>query len=210
MDESFRGHLKSVLATCGGAFVIVALSHGIASGPVAWWASRVFGFVAYLALWSSMLLGVLVASRGGGGLFVRPWILELHDRWGVTALVFTLVHVIASMADATYGVDPLVVVYPFASTSLKGPLAVGTFALWGLALVTGTTAAFRKLPRVVWRAVHGTAFGCYVLALVHGVTAGSDTGDPRVAWFYLLTAAVLVAAIVQRLLLAADGGRLRA
>jgi hypothetical protein len=73
--------------------------------------------------------------------------------------------------------------------------------------IAGTTAAFGKVPKWAWRAVHAASFGAYVLALTHGLTAGTDVGHPIVTGVYVATTTVMLAAVVQRLLLAWEPGR---
>lgn len=199
--------LGGVAATAApGLFDLVST----ADIPAMWWAGRALGILAYLALWLSALFGVFVAARGAGGLLDRATVLELHSRWAVAALVATALHVLAIVADPHSGVSPLAVLIPFASERLTGPVAVGTLALWGMAMIGVSTAAFRNLPRWLWRAVHASAFGVFVLALVHGLAAGSESSLPLVQGMYAGTGAVLLGAIIQRALLAWQSNQIRA
>lgn len=169
--------------------------------PVMWWTMRSLGLLAYVALWLSTLFGVLVARKGG--LLNRAIVLELHSRWSVAAMALTALHVVLAVADPRSGVTPLAALLPLVSKKLTGAMAVGTLALWGLLIIAATTAVHRRLPRWVWRAVHASAFGTFVLALVHGVAAGTDTQSTLVRGMYLGTAAVLLCAVVLRVLPAA-------
>jgi hypothetical protein len=47
--------------------------------------------------------------------------------------------------------------------------------------------------------VHASAFGTFVLALVHGLAAGNDTQSTLVRGMYVGTAAVLLGAVVYRM-----------
>jgi sulfoxide reductase heme-binding subunit YedZ len=196
-----------VLLAAGGLVVTAAppLLEALAAPgvPAMWWAARAFGLLAYVALWLSALFGVLLAGRGAGGLFDRATVLELHNHWALAALVATALHVLAVVGDPHSGVGPLAAALPLASAKLRGPVALGTFALWGMIAVAVTTAAMRALPPFVWRAVHATAFGTLVLALVHGATAGSESGTALARGLYAGTTAVLLGAVLQRLALAA-------
>jgi methionine sulfoxide reductase heme-binding subunit len=167
--------------------------------PAMWWAVRAFGLLAYVAAWLSTLFGVLVAAPGSKSWLDRATALELHGRWSVATLVTTAVHVLLVVGDAHSGVTPLVLLSPLASAKLTGPIALGTFATWGLAVLALSTAAYRKLPRWGWRALHATAFGTFLLALAHGVVAGTDTQSPVVSGAYALTTAVLLVAMAYRI-----------
>lgn len=174
--------------------------------PILWWAGRAWGLLAYVALWLSALFGVLISSKSGGGLFDPAWLVALHHRWAMASVVSTSLHVLAILADKTAGVTPLAVAVPLVSDRLRGPVALGTLALLGLALVVVSTALSRRLPRGLWRAIHALSFGTLLLALAHGLTSGSDTQSLAVRAMYLGTSGLLLAAITQRLLLALRPG----
>lgn len=174
--------------------------------PALWWATRAFGLLAYLAMWLSMLFGVLVAGRGAGDLFDRATVLSLHTRWALAALVATALHVLAAVAEPHTGVSPAAALVPFASATLRGPVALGTFALWGMGLVALSTALMRRLPKWTWRAIHATSFGALALALVHAAAAGSESTTPIVRALYAASVAVLLGAVIQRALLALRQG----
>lgn len=206
MKDAFPRWFWVLAVLAGGALLMRAVPDllGAVSSPgvpLRWWAVRAFGLLAYLALWLSMMFGLLVSSRGAGGLLSPGWMIDLHRRWALAALVATGLHVLAVVADPAGRVGPLAVLVPFTSATLRGPVALGTVALLGLVAVAGTTAIPpRKLPRPVWRAVHGLTFGVFLLALVHGATAGTDAGTLWARAGYAVTAAVLLGAIAQRIL----------
>ncbi len=168
--------------------------------PVMWWFARTSGLLAYVALWLTMMFGVLVASRGGGGWLDNGAVFELHKAWSVVAVVATGCHVLGIVADPHAGVAVVASVLPFASARLTGAVALGTFAGWGLLAVVVATVVRARLPGWVWRAVHAASFGTFLLALVHGVVAGTDT--PTVQMVYAGTGTVLLSAVLHRLALA--------
>jgi predicted ferric reductase len=90
---------------------------------------------------------------------------------------------------------------PGASAVLTAPVTLGTIALYGVVILGLTTYLADRIPKAVWRAVHATAFGTYLVALAHGVLAGSESQLPAVRALYVGTAAVLLGALVQRVLL---------
>jgi len=205
MKGAFTPWLAFVLMLVG-ALAMAALPpalEAIASPgvPLLWWADRAFGLLAYLALWLSTFFGVLVGSRGAGGLLAPATMTALHRRWATAAIATLAVHIVLVVGDRVSGVSVLGALIPLASGRLTGPVALGTLATWGLLLLIASSA-MPSLPRWVWRASHATAFGTWVLALVHGLTAGTDASSPVVQAIYLGTGAALVGALVQRVLLA--------
>lgn len=204
MNDSFGPGFRIFAIMAAGALAIVAapaLLQALSgpAQPAMWWASRSFGLLAYVAAWLSTLFGVLVAGRADKNAWLdRALALELHGRWSVATLIATALHVLLVVGDAHSGVSPLAALVPLASRKLTGPIALGTLAAWGLASIAATTAAYRTLPRWVWRAVHASAFGSFVLSLVHGIRAGTDTASPLVQSLYAGTSVVLLAAIIRR------------
>lgn len=165
--------------------------------PLGWMLARSFGLLAYTASFLSVLFGVFVGSGGVGGLLPKPLVLELHRRWALAAGVATAAHVVIVVTDPASDTGPLAAFVPFAGSAA---VAVGSVAAWGLVALAVTSAAPRRFPAPVWRAVHGTAFGTFALTLGHGFAAGTDTGNPAVLALYVVTAATLVGAVVTRVL----------
>jgi predicted ferric reductase len=206
------GPVQALLSASMGAMAGILLieawaAAGQAEQPVVWWAGRAAGFLAYGALWLSMLFGMAVSSKGAGGLLSKKLVMDLHQQWTLSALVATVVHVALLVFHSESGVTPWAAVIPFASARLTGPVALGTFALVGLAIVAGTSWLRRHISYGAWRAIHGLAFGTAILALAHGWTAGTDTVEPAVAWLYIVTSGVLAGAVVMRIGLALAGRR---
>lgn len=207
MNASFPRALRIFLLLAGGALAISMarpLFDAIAAPgvPAMWWSARVLGLLAQVALCLSVAFGVFMAGKGAGGLMNKPAVALFHTRWALAAQVATVLHVLFIVADPNAGVTPLAAAIPFTSATLTGPVALGTFALWGLALLVVTTILARRILKAAWRAVHASAFGTFLLATVHGATAGTDTTSPAVRALYLVTSGLIVAAVVQRLLLA--------
>jgi hypothetical protein len=190
------------LAALGAALVLCAAPiverMAAPDRPVMWWSARALGMVAYVALWLASLFGVLVGGRGAGGRFDRATVMQLHDRWALAALASTGLHVLMVVGDFRSGVSPLAVFVPGISERLAGSVTLGTVALYGVVSVALTTYFADRVPRVVWRATHSAAFGTYLLALFHGIFAGSESSVPIVRAFYVGTASLLVVSVAQR------------
>lgn len=215
MSQVFPRALRVFLLLSGGALLATALpplSAALAAPgvPLMWWSARALGLVAVLSLWLSVLFGVFVADRGAGGLLPSAMTVRLHTRWALAAQVATALHVLFVVVDPVSGVTALAAIVPLTSATLTGPVALGTFALWGFVVLLVSTALARRISKRAWRAIHRLAFGTFSLAIVHGITAGTDTRSPVIRWMYALTILLLLAALVQRLLLArATSGRAR-
>lgn len=144
---------------------------------VSWYAARSAGIVAWLLVTASVVWGLLLSTRLTA---VRParWMLDLHRFLGGLAVTFTVVHVVALVADTYVHFGVADVLVPFASRWRPGAVALGVVAVWLLAAVEVTSLLMRRLPRKAWRAVHAGSYGLFVLATLHGITAGTDLHGP--------------------------------
>lgn len=182
-----------------GAVVVARLLQDPDVGTASWDASRAAGFVSYLLLWASVVTGVAVHMRFravGGPLTV---LLELHRVASVLALAFVAAHVLGLLVDPVVRFSILDAVAPFTSDYRPLQVGAGTIAEWLLVAVLATTAAAARLPYAAWRQAHFLSFPCYALALVHGITSGTSTGDTLALAVYSLTAAAFAAVLVIRL-----------
>ncbi|HJN93183.1 MAG TPA: hypothetical protein QGF05_10750 [Dehalococcoidia bacterium] len=119
----------------------------------------------------------------------------------MTVIAFGLLalHLGALLADRVVGFSLLNVVGVDAATFRPAAVFAGSLAAW---MMVGATLAFARrqsLGTATWRVAHRIAYAAWVLALVHGVAAGSDSGSAVVQWLYLLTAVPLTGAVVYRL-----------
>lgn len=177
----------------------------IADLPWVWWCIRVSGLVAYAALWLAMIFGVAVAGKGAGGWLHVPSAVELHRQWAWVALAGTGVHVVASVLAPESGVPALAVLVPMVSPILRVVVTLGTLALWGLVALVASSFSRASLSPTAWRAIHALAFGAWVLSIAHTLLGGTDLANPVVFASVLGTAAVLVGATIQRVLMVSAG-----
>ena len=93
---------------------------------------------------------------------------------------------------------------PLASSWHPVAVAWGIVAMYLLLAVELTSLGRRRVPRRAWRVVHTLSFPTFVLATVHGLTAGTDRGN--LVWQVTLwsTAAAVVFLTVVRLLQVAE------
>ena len=151
---------------------------------VAWYFARSAGIVAYLLLTSSVLLGVLMAGKLP---FTWPRfaVEEVHRFLGILAGVFIVLHGGSLLLDRVVPIGLGQELVPF--TSGYRPLAVGLGVCCAelVAAVGITNAVRRRIPYAVWRKAHYLTLPAWLLACVHGVLAGTDTGDP---WFAAIAA----------------------
>lgn len=145
--------------------------------PWTWYAARASGLVAWGLATASVLWGLFLSTRVTRGRPSRSWLLDLHRFLGGLAVVFTLVHVVALIADSYIEFSIVDVLVPFASGWQPWAVAWGVVAFWILLAIELTSLAKARLPVRVWRAVHMASFPLFAFATIHAITAGTDAGN---------------------------------
>jgi predicted ferric reductase len=167
-----------------------------------WYLSRSSGLVAYALTWLSMLFGVGITNRLARLWPGGPAAFDLHQHTALLGLAFALFHGLILLGDQYTRYTPLQLLVPFASSPYR-PLAVGLgqVGFYLLALVGLSFYVRRLIGQRFWRAIHYLSFGVYVLALAHGLAAGTDTASPGMGLFYWATAGGLLFLTTYRVLL---------
>lgn len=140
-----------------------------------WYVARAAGLLSWTLVTASVLWGLALSTKLFGRRPHPAWLLDLHRYLGGLASIFTAVHVAGVLADHYVHFTLWWVLVPFASHWRPSAVAWGVVGLYLLAAVELTSLARHRLPRRVWRAVHGASLPLFVVATIHGLTAGSDT-----------------------------------
>lgn len=189
------------------ALLAVAALTGRSLSPLTWYIARASGLSLYLTLWVATVGGLALTTSLLDRWVSRSGVLSIHAFATHLAYGFLALHMLSIAADPT-------VHYGF--RELLAPFAAGWREPWtGLGVLAGQLtvvigASFGLRPRIgvrVWRALHWLTFPLYGMALLHGVGAGSDTGQPWVKALYLATGAVVVVFTLYRVLRGARGSQ---
>lgn len=161
-----------------------------------WYTARGAGFAALVLLTLATAGGAVQSSRR-----LTPSqrvVLQYGHRAAAAAgLAVVVLHVATIVADEYSGVGVLGALVPGASGYRPWQVALGTLAVYGFVAVAALGVARRRMAGSergsrVWRGVHLLAYPCWAVAVLHGVTAGSDVGR---VWAVALTV-TCVAAVV--------------
>jgi len=176
-----------------------AVLTGRSASPMTWYLARSSGLAMYLLLWVSYMLGLGLATgwpRGAGRVTAH----SLHGFATRLAYGFLALHVLSLVADPFVDFGLRQVTVPFASGGREPWTGLGVVAMW-LLLGIGTSVAVRRaIGYPVWKALHWLTYPLFLLALAHGVGAGTDTGAPWAAAMYLATGASAVCFTLYRIL----------
>ncbi|HTW11816.1 MAG TPA: ferric reductase-like transmembrane domain-containing protein [Solirubrobacteraceae bacterium] len=174
--------------------LIAAASHPI----VLWYATRATGVVALVLLTLATSLGLLNRSGVHSERWPRFLIHAVHRRAALLSVVFLGLHIVTTVLDGYEPISWLDSVIPFLSPYRTFWLGLGTVACDLLLAVWITSLLRARLGYRAWRAVHWLAYGCWPVALIHGIGIGTDAGQ---SWMLALdvvcVASVLVAASVR-------------
>lgn len=180
------------------AIMVAIMVQDPANGTATWDATRSAGFAAYLLLWLSVVSGMSIHLRLRPTSSPLTFTLEIHRITSTLGISFIFAHVFALLLDPVVPFRLLDVVIPFWSDFRPLQVGIGTIAQWLLVLVLGTTAISGNMPYGLWRKLHLLSFPCYILALVHAITSGTDSASPFALVIYASTTACVAAVGVLR------------
>ncbi len=152
-----------------------------------WDLARASGVVAYLLMWLSVALGLIITDR-----FARLWpggpvAFDLHQFASLLGLAFALFHGLVLLGDQYIHYTLLQILVPFATSYRGFWVGLGQLALYALVPITFTFYFRRRIGAATWRAIHYGSFITFALITVHGLLSGSDTANPVVLAMYALT-----------------------
>jgi sulfoxide reductase heme-binding subunit YedZ len=163
-----------------------------------WYIARAGGILAYALLSGSVILGLLLSGRAKLPGWPRFALEDVHRFVGMLAGAFIVLHGAALLLD-TY--------VPFSLTNLLVPgtgsyrplsVAFGVIAAELLAALAITNHYRKALSHRFWRRAHYLNFAVWLLALVHGLAAGSDRATVWALALYIGTASVVAGLTASR------------
>jgi len=167
-----------------------------------WYVARAGGILAYLLLWLATLWGVFISSKMVKGWIDATALYNMHEFLPMLAMVFAGVHAAVLMGDAYIRFSLLDLLIPFHAPYRPLWTGLGSLALYLSAALIASFYLRAVVSRRVWRAFHYVTYLAFLLALVHGLMAGTDTAQPAVYWMYVATGATLLFATSYRVLTA--------
>lgn len=171
---------------------------------IEWMIIRGSGIAAFAALSAATIWGLLVSSKMLTRLVKAKGLTWFHESLGIAAVLATLVHIVVlSVHDYLDFTWPEILI-PGDSDWRPEAVALGIVAFYGLLVVAGSFYIKRHIGQRTWRMIHFGSLGVFLAALVHGVTAGTDTGSAFMTGLYVGSATVVGILIATRLSKAAN------
>ncbi|MCA9825606.1 MAG: ferric reductase-like transmembrane domain-containing protein [Dehalococcoidia bacterium] len=191
----------AIIAFCGLLIAVLTVriaQHG-SDGTGTWDFTRATGFVGYILLWLSVSGGMVTGFRGVPAPFKGGRWVELHRMISILSLAFVGAHMVGLLLDPWVSFSPVDILVPFWSPYRAFWVGLGTISFWLLIVVLVSTFLFSRLGWKRWRLLHMLSYPAFLMAFVHGVMAGTDSGSTLAVALYATTAATVAALSVFRL-----------
>jgi sulfoxide reductase heme-binding subunit YedZ len=168
--------------------------------PAYWYMARAGGIVAYMLLFLATFWGVAMSGKMAKGALKPSFLYGMHQFFPSLAVVFAMIHAASLLGDQSVGFRPVDLLLPFGSSYEPLWTGLGTLAIYLLVALIASFYVRKWIGRRVWRAFHFLAYVAFLLALVHGIMAGSDGDLLAIRMMYLLTGALILFATSFRIL----------
>jgi sulfoxide reductase heme-binding subunit YedZ len=165
------------------------------------------GIAAFAALSAATIWGLLVSSKLLGRLVKAKPLTWFHESLGIVALLATGVHVVVLSLHEYLEFTWTEILVPGASDWRSGAVSLGVVSFYGLTIVVASFYIKRHIGQRTWRLIHFGSLGVFLASLIHGVSAGTDTGSALMIGLYLGSACVVALLILVRLTRAGEAVR---
>ena len=165
----------------------------ITSSSALWYFARATGIVSLILLTVSVILGILTTVRWSSRSWPRFAVEYLHRNVTLLLLAFIVLHVATIVVDGFAPIGWIAVVVPLSSPYRPIWLGLGALGFDLLLAVAITSWLRHRVGFRTWRALHWSGYAAWVLVVVHGLAAGTDT---KQRWTLLIDAACVLAVMV--------------
>jgi methionine sulfoxide reductase heme-binding subunit len=141
---------------------------------VLWFATRGAGAVSQLMLTASVVFGLVTVTRYAHAEWPRFFNYEMHRRISLLSIVFLAIHILAAVFDPFAKLGLAAAIVPLASTYRPLQVALGVIALYLFIAIVITSVLRQHIGQRAWRLIHWTSYAFWPLAMLHGITAGTD------------------------------------
>jgi len=152
-----------------------------------WWVARASGITSWALATATVLWGLALSTRVLGNKPRGPWLTDLHRFLGGLTVIFVLVHMAGLWLDSFVEFGPVELLVPFTSTWQPAEVAVGVVAFYLLLAVEITSLLAKRISKRLWRGVHFTSYGVWLLGTIHLLTAGTDASNPMLLWSVIIS-----------------------
>lgn len=141
-----------------------------------WYLSRGSAFVALALLWISMVLGLLITDK-----MARSWpgsaaAFSIHEYVSLLGLGFAGFHALILLGDHYINYQLVQILMPFGSTNYHPVwVGVGQIGLYTWGIISASFYIRQQIGSKAWKVIHYASFFNFMIAIMHGLAAGTDT-----------------------------------
>ena len=163
-----------------------------------WILLRALGIGAYVMLFLSVVWGLASTTSIFGKRISKASATTIHQFMATCGLFLLAGHVGVLLADSFMPFSIADVTIPMSSTYRPVAITFGVVAMYATVFVIVTSWMRKKIGTKWWRRTHLLAVPTFVLSLVHGVFAGTDSVRPAMWWTYLATGLIVLFLLLVR------------
>jgi predicted ferric reductase len=163
-----------------------------------WYLTRASGTTSFVLLTLVVVLGVITSMDGTGRGLPRFVSGAVHRNVSLLALVFLGLHIATTVVDGYAPIGWIDGVVPFISGYHPLELGLGTLAFDLILALIITSMLRSRISYTTWRLVHLSAYLCWPIALLHGVTIGTDRAQTWMLTLDAICVGVVVVAMAVR------------
>ncbi len=152
-----------------------------------WILLRAAGIGAYVLLFLSVAWGLIGTTSVFGPRVPKATAVTIHQFLSTAALLLLGAHVGLLLVDSFMPFRLLDVLVPLHASFHPAATAFGVLAMYSMVTVLASSWSRRRVGPTWWRRLHLLAAPAFVLAMVHGVFAGTDSARPWMWWLYVVT-----------------------
>ncbi len=177
----------------------------------AWYLGRATGIVAFILFALVIIHGLIMTGRVWSKIFSMATIDAIHEYLSIAALSVAVLHMASFFFDNFLRIRLAEALIPFylersfqtaIGADIGAAVAFGIIALYLGAILVFTSLYRSKIPLRVWRGIHYSSFAFYLLILLHGIAAGTDSQNLWMRILYLSSLFIIVSLTVLRIVVA--------
>lgn len=168
--------------------------------------TRSSAFAAYILIWGAMLAGLSITSKAARKRPGVAWSFGVHRFTTLLGLGFAGLHGLSLLGDPFMGYTMEQVLVPFGAGTYKPQwIGLGQVALYALAVVAFSFYLRNRIGVRTWRLIHSLSFALFLMALIHGLQTGSDSGSWWATALYWTSSGSIALGSVNRIVSARKG-----
>ncbi len=170
------------------------------SDPTFWLLARASGLVAYALVTASVLAGLVLKARPFGRSVSPAVIVDVHRFLALLGLGALVLHAAALVLDDTVDIGLGALLVPGSAPYRPVATALGVLAAELMVLIYISFPLRRRIGTKAWRGLHWFTYLVFALATLHGLAAGTDSGQTWALALYGAAVGAVLSAVVWRVL----------